>query len=260
MSTTIYNGLLVNSSLADLHKELVRLKPDIQSLASRIVTSAIVHDAIDLFDQANASILSDGDKRLADGQTFDALIARSYGRICDRFRNIGRSGHRDPAIDTSFDISLHPSGNRTVLISFCEQQEMKDLLEQAIDAKDISYQDQSDRPKGVMTIEWRKRRKLWESILPTGRPADTFLSFEICHGQPALLYDADLVGGLIPSDEERIEALARHAHLASIDFGPDRDIHDLINLAMEYSSNEDIKSEWRDNVRPTIATIALGDS
>ena len=260
MSTIIQNGLLANSSLIDLHGELIRLKPEIQRLASRIVTRAIVNDAVDLFDQANASILDDDDKRLAHGRTFDALIGRSYARVCDRFRNVGRSGHRDPAIDTSFELSLHPRGEQTVLIAFCERQEMKDLLGQRIDAKDIHYQDRSDRPDDVTAIEWRRRRALWESVLPTGRPADTFLSFELCHGQPALIYDAGLVNDLIPSDEERTDKLARHAHLASVELGPDRDINDLIRIAGEYSTGDELKREWRDRVRPTIAPVCLRGS
>lgn len=257
MSTRIHNARYSSLPLLEVHKRLLPLKPIISEVARQIVSTAIAANATIAFDEISAGLRTPPeDKDLGEDATMKSLVHQSFQEVCDRFKTSSTQMSRDPEIDTHFGIALIPTEDLqgTLMICYCEHEEMLDIVYNSSWNVDFHYQDSTDHPEDISVDEWEHRRVTWEEAMPTGRPSDVGLVFEMFNGQAGLRTDLEAIMACIPDTQNRIKSLARTAYIRSIpeaasDFGA------LMSALDAYFDDQDLQKKWHNTVRPVIVPI-----
>jgi len=84
----------------------------------------------------------------------------------DRRAEVRRTGHRDPAVDTSFDLCFIPVEGKTLGIAFVERGAwFQEWLKQP-GVAEYGYWNSSEQPDEISDAEWERRARDWEVIKP----------------------------------------------------------------------------------------------
>ena len=111
--STFINGYRSASPIAEFHRDLVGMRERMAEVGGRIIDKAIANEVANRFDR-----ISTGRTEAPEGQETARHIASAVFKATDeRFLDIARSGHRDPGIDTSFELYLFPDGDRTLPVT-----------------------------------------------------------------------------------------------------------------------------------------------
>lgn len=173
MSTRINNGhLLKKPSLEAVLKEFTALKPKAEAAAWEVALAFVARESCYLLDGA----LLEAEKV----QRTPLLVAMD--KLSDRQREVARTGHRDPEVDVSLNVTVfHPlkssAGQRILAMSFCEHRVLEDFWKSLPFVSEYGYWNNTDRPEGVTAQQWTARRKAWDKVIPSGVPADSGFNF-----------------------------------------------------------------------------------
>jgi len=248
--STFINGYRSASPIAEFHRDLVGMRERMAEVGGRIIDKAIANEVANRFDR-----ISTGRTEAPEGQETARHIASAVFKATDeRFLDIARSGHRDPGIDTSFELYLFPDGDRTLAILNCEQQEMIDLLKEELSLSDHHWQDSTDRPDGMTAVTWNRRRKDWDRVMPSGVPAHTCLTYLLFDGRPWRHTDRDRMWSLIPDVEERVRRIARDTAIEA-GWNPDLGLGQAFGLMEAYDEDAEGRAEAEHALRHAIVEI-----
>ena len=248
--STFINGHRSAAPITQVHRSLVDLRKDAAEVGGRLIDHAMAHEVASRFDR-----ISTGRVEIPEGQSTAANIASEVFRETDkRFLEIGKSGHRDPGIDTSFDVYLFPDGDQTLVILNCEQREMIDLVVEQLSLTDHHWQNSTDRPEGLTAVVWNRRRKDWDRVMPTGVPAHTCLVYNLFDGRPWMHTDRDRMWSHIPSVEERTGKIAKDIHIQA-NWNTDLGFSQFFDIMEAYNEDHEARGRAEDAIRGAIIEI-----
>lgn len=164
MSTKIYTGFRFETNdLYKIHCEMMKLRAEIKPLVEAKVRKYLASRAVDVLDQWTFF-----------GQPEDkqehSPLREAYFELLDRQNRVKKNRERSPAADFSLDISIIPMRGRVLGMHFTEQRDFVELLEKKPWFSDYSYWDNTDRPEGINSSQWRQRIKVWDRALPGNQP------------------------------------------------------------------------------------------
>lgn len=248
--STFINGHRSTASITQIHRELVGMRERVAEIGGRIIDKAIADEVANRFDR-----ISTGRTKIPEGQKTARNIASTIFKATDtRFLEIAKSGYRDPAVDTSFDIYLFPDKDQTLLILNCEQREMIDHVVERLSLSDHHWQDSTDRPEGLTSVVWNRRRKDWDRVMPSGVTAHTCLTYSLFDGRPWRHADRDRMWTLIPDVEERIRRTARDMTIEA-GWNPDLGFGQALGLMEAYDDNSEGREKAENAIRDAIVDI-----
>jgi len=98
-------------------------------------------------------------------------LSTAWASIQDRRLAIVRTERRDPAVDPEFRLVILRSGSGIYGLVHTERAEWRQAWLDQRAVSDRSWWDGSDRPEGVGAAEWRRRGRLWRTLVPDMWPA-----------------------------------------------------------------------------------------
>lgn len=167
MSTKLFHGFQMTlpggNTLSALHACLMEARASLIPIAEDKLTRQLLRRAVRLHDQHVLGVTP------LDPQS-SALLA-ALTELFDQLRDCHQHQRRDPAIDMSFEVSLHPLPDGRLLgLSFTEQPSFLDYWLSIPGISAYPYYNNTDRPDHLSLEEWEARRRDWELALT---PHDT---------------------------------------------------------------------------------------
>lgn len=204
MSTKIYNGYCMPKSLDLLEDFMIDFREKgqeiiIQNLTK--LTAGLTSYNVDRFFFGT----------LDDEQLADCAISKVMRHIDNEYKTIRTTRQRNPLFDFECEISVLVPKNseKTLLMLFTEQKELKELFESYEYIKEYFYWDNTDMLETVSEEEWKQRSKDWDAALPgSGVPARNGLTFELV-GDYLPIIDVEDILGNMPSFEDRCKKVAK---------------------------------------------------
>lgn len=250
MSTRIYGGKIVRLPIIEVHKRLLSLRAAIAQKGAEIIDREIAALTAKKFDQ-----ISLGKNEIPQNvHKASDLASIAFHEVRDRFKEIYKSGYRDPSIDTKFKIYLFPRGDDTLFMVDCEQEEMIKILTDEDWVEDYHYQNASDRPDSISEKDWRQREEDWDEVMPSGIPAHTCLLFQMFDGEPYMHTKVDRVWNLIPAVEARVRRWAEDNYIMK-NYDSDRGVSQVFELLETYRESATLQSKYQEAIRPFIVNI-----
>lgn len=173
MSTKVYNAYRIPAiSLNELHQKLNELRSLAHDLLDQMRQKEIVRMAVFKYD---AIALGQREK-----ETGFSYIKWASFDMDERFREIKKSGRRDPISDFEFGLTFIPFEDHIYFMLFTEKDEYVELFKQHMDAELFHYWNNSDPDEDVSDEDWEERGRIWDAVLgDVGIPARVGYSFDL---------------------------------------------------------------------------------
>lgn len=98
----------------------------------------------------------------------------------DRRREVKKTGYRDQAVDTDFEIVIFPHEDHFVGMVFTEHEDWFDKFLKLPGVREYGYWNNTDPPEHVSDEEWEKRGDTWDDVLgSSGIPSMTGFTISI---------------------------------------------------------------------------------
>lgn len=204
MSTKIYSGFKFNSgSLQELQSFLMRWRATLKPLHRAELAAVHARIATDTFDQSLINPKSKARK---------TPLLEAFNSVMERQHEIKKTGRRDNEVDFDFEVSVMPHGRKIYGIIFTERGKWRDLFMEQPEISDFSYWNNSDKPEGVSSQEWKRRYKVWDKILISGPDAVPAMRglYAQCTSESLYVSADDIVAAIKPH-EVRVKNLAKAA-------------------------------------------------
>lgn len=249
MSSNI-QGWRIDLPFDEAYRRLVdEVKPLVEKEGTRGINAAHALLVANEFDEIGAGIR---EARKGEATASD-LATRTYRSVCDRQREIVRSGYRDHDVDHDFEIMLYPHEGQTFTIPICEQDHLRRMLADLDWIEDHSWWNGSDRPKTVTAAEWRRREKLWMHLVPHTLD-NRGLKLSLFDGRLALRCDDGLMWKSMPTNEARLKTLGENIHVTR-NYDRSRGVSQVFELLSAYRGDETIRRAMEDEIGPAIVPI-----
>jgi hypothetical protein len=209
MSTKIHAGFRIpGANLEDAFWEINAFRTRIAAMKRTEIAAIIARDAVATIDNAAASALFS----VKIQPPKNPLLAASM-HLMTRAAEIRKTCSRDPLVDFSYEMTLHPTSEGILGISFTERTSWHSAWLDTLGVEDFGYWDNTDPSEDVSCSEWGRREQLWTEVLrsdPLGRPGLCGLSATISDGEIELPTCGD-VHAAIPGFADRKAAVAERA-------------------------------------------------
>lgn len=190
MSTKIFGGRIVRKPIGIVIDLLLETKPEIAQKARKLELAWMAH-------QISRQI----DIRNQNGP--DAML-HAWTSLLDAVNEIKKTGRRNPACDYSFEVTLFPDGEETLLVYNCEQKSLTDILDNMSEIEDFSYWDNTDPDETVSAEEWNIREEKWNKFLKAGMaPSDKGVFMTMYNHEMISFPKADEIVEYIPPRKSR---------------------------------------------------------
>ena len=230
MSIKIYQGfILPQATLEDALVKIQGFRKTIAIQARKDIAKLLAREAIHICDRhAAADLIGSSDIAAADRPL---SLARSTVR--DRIASIKKTGYRDPCVDFTFEMSLHPVNGDIIGMCFTESRHWFDLWINTPGVADYSYWDSTDAPNNVTDREWELRGIAWQTAMHADpRPAYGGLTASI-HSEQPNTPAVEVILASLPDFQDRCRTIAlevlKNQHMRSL----------VVDLAAQ-----DAQSQW----------------
>lgn len=175
MSTKIYNGYISNLPLDKLLQEFIKVKPDFENKIDELfLKSLIEHTVLNVLDNKHYKL---------EKSDFQKEVITQYN-LCEDEVNNSKKYQRISFCSVFCDLDtsccVFPLKNKTLILFYCENNEITDLWRNLQFIEDYHYQNQCDRPDNISNYYWKKRESDWNTVLGGngwGKPIDNGYSF-----------------------------------------------------------------------------------
>jgi hypothetical protein len=180
MSTKIYNGYISNLPLEKLLQEFIKVKHDFENKIDELfLKSLIEHTVLNVLDNKHYKL---------EKSEFPKEVITQYN-LCEEEVNKSKEYQKislgSVFLDLSTSCSVFPLKGKTLILFYCDNNEITESWENLPFIEDYHYQDQTDKPDDILKTHWDKREKNWNTVLGGngwGKPVDNGYSFTF-HGK-----------------------------------------------------------------------------
>lgn len=204
MSTKIYNGLrLRNATLEQALEKLRSVRESCVQAAKEYTARQAARKTALMLDMDMNFCLTPYEPKSPFWTIHDA-----FG---EAKKKVLGTGVRDTTWDSSFDISLIPSGRDILAIYYIEHDHGYVSALESLGFEDFHYQNCTDRPDDISEFEWAARQAAWRRALPgITTPADVGLTFQMVCWDDFVegIFDRDLMASQHPTEDSRRRAVS----------------------------------------------------
>ena len=208
MSIKIYTGFqFKHKNLMQIHREIMKFRKEARALAERKAAQWQIKKAVEILDRFT---LGGGKKEFRNKVKTDGPFYMAFSELMERQREIEKTKQRDPEVDFSFELSIHPLRNKVLGMYFAEDRDLIDLWMSKSFVVDYHYQNQTDKPRDIDAKEWRQRARDWDRALPgAGVPAESGFTAQVTGMRVAFLGREGSIWNHIPKLNDRARAFAK---------------------------------------------------
>lgn len=204
MSTKIPNGFVLHETdFSRIHEMITDWREELSTLQREGVAHFLADRASFLIDSVDCGrpLSLDIDGRSAAGIAWDELT--------DRRKEIAKTGHRDPAVDFDFQMTLHPHQGRVYGIVFSEQREWVQAWMAKSGVERFAYWDNTDPEDGVSNKAWKARGRIWDDILDRNGGVPAMSGFSVkCTDSFIPSPQPEEIAERLPTFDERVTRMA----------------------------------------------------
>jgi hypothetical protein len=218
MSTKIYNGYLLDSSIGNL-KDIELISKKLQAfaeeklvpIASGLLAKQIAIEAYRDMDAIAIERYGAGIS-VSGGIDISNAIEKATFRIHHRVDTSAERGLRDPAVDMRAIFTIFPMQDKTLAILFADNSDIIAAVDASGLFTEYAYWNNTDKPDDISQQEWDQRKKDWDlAIGETGRPNVNGYQVSLIHeGFFPALTDEEVIA-VAPNLDDRIESFLHDA-------------------------------------------------
>lgn len=175
MSTKIYYGYRYVGSFHSLHTTLMGFAESARALIQKRYLQTVAAGAVRYLDLSSLGLWKEDDWKWP--------ITSARDAVQERMRQIRKTQRRDPENDFSFSVCILPRKKEFLLMRFCEENVNKPVCKQWDELPGMEYYgywNNTDAPEDVSALEWLRRKKAWDEVLPgPGIPSLSGYSLEV---------------------------------------------------------------------------------
>ena len=252
MSTNI-NGRRSSLPIGQLYEVLVdSLKPQIKSTGKTLLNQSLAKMIAGRFDRVALGTI----EAKEDWKTAQDIASDCYQDMADRQQEVKKTGRRDVDVDHEFEVFLFPSGDGTLIIPVCEQEELTSILDRHSSIERYSWWNSTDKPDDLSEEQWQQREKEWMTALPgSGLISERSLRMTLFDGDIRINHDVPLTWASIPSPEERLKRLGADEYV-NRHYDQSKGMSQVFQLLESYKSDPELTQEVENELRPFILEIA----
>lgn len=223
MSTKIYDGCYINTtSLKEINKFLNKLKNQLGQKREELIYNKIISLFTNTYDKLTLAKNEEDKNKIIDFlfkdkkiDITDTLMFKIDEYVCKEYFDIYKTMNRNPSFDFGFSISLIPFKNKTLIIPYYDNIELRDIFFSFEEIIDYSYWNNTDKPDKITNREWNKRKNNWDEALGSNTVSSVSLNFEPFNNNMwyFLKYNDDSYNKLlniIPSFEDRVSKISKN--------------------------------------------------
>lgn len=251
MSTNI-NGRRSSLPIGQLYEVLVdNLKPEIKAKGKTLLNQALAKMIADRFDKVTLGTIKPDE----DWKTARDIASYCYHDMADRQQEVKKTGRRDVDVDHEFEIFLFPSGDGTLIMPVCEQEELTAILDGHSSIERNSWWNSTDRPDDLSEEQWQQREDEWMTALPgSGLISERSLRMTLFDGDIRINHDVPLTWASMPSPEKRLKRLGADEYV-SRHYDQSKGMGQVFQLLEDYKSDPTLTKEVENELRPFVLEI-----
>lgn len=181
MSIKLYYGYkLPSMSAYELQCFFEKLRKKLNKERDKMYDEALASEFISAFDSVWLGVIDyegyknrfkhtlfTGDEYIKDKISLYNFVVEN---IRENYREIYKTGRRNPSYDFQFTVSVIPTKDKTLCVIYTEQNEFREIWENMKEVEEYGYWNNTDQPEDVTDKEWRFREKEWEKALKNWGP------------------------------------------------------------------------------------------
>jgi hypothetical protein len=161
VSTKIYNGLRFTCDIFELHEHLTVWSRRIAAETKELAGAFVVRRAVAWMDLVALGIPTDDLPKTSYLTGAASDLRTRYEKLKQPYPS------SDPAVDFTFDVTIHPVEGRLYGMVFAGQNEWRrSFIEQPF-VEAYGYWNNSDGPEDVSEADWLERKRIWDLALPS---------------------------------------------------------------------------------------------
>jgi len=157
MSIKIYEGFRFTKqfSLQQLHKIFMDFRVEAERLRLRGLLDYFSRECCELLDEKSVGL----------AHPTDPIFSTVWRRYSEDLKELEQKHLRQPEIDFSFELSVHPLRDKLIGIVFSEHNLIYEAWFAKPFVKEYGYWNNCDCPEGVTKREWHQRQRDWDRAL-----------------------------------------------------------------------------------------------
>ncbi len=167
MSTKIYNGYFSHINLSELLRKFIELRPRFVEEKRNGYFRHLVKEAVYEIDRLHL---------LGETHSHREIVRKMHRLNEEKVSKTIAVGIREPWLDFTASVSVFPFGERTLMMFWDDNEDIRAIWESQAYIHDYHYQNQTDHPKNVSYEDWKQREKDWDIVCPNV-PRDTSYLF-----------------------------------------------------------------------------------
>lgn len=218
MSTKIFDGVRIHlgaSALFGFTAELAEQLGPVRHRLDAAATATLAAEVVDLAWAVDAGLATDAGRAHLERITAIPAVW-AFGEIVRRQRDIRATGHRDPSVDFSFEITFvtDPTTGRIYAKPFTEHRAYLDVLAAHPAVSAFEFWNTTDRPDDVPADEWDARAAIWSRALTGPTWAASGLTWTLPESTAGV--DARAIRAHLPTARTRANHLATWVHYGPV--------------------------------------------